>query len=74
MIVFGTRPEVIKLAPVILEALKRRDRIDLIVCSTGQHKEMLAQSLKSFGIKPDLELSLMRRISLDRDISCQPPS
>lgn len=61
MIVFGTRPEAIKLAPVILEALRRRDRIDLIVCSTGQHKEMLEQSLKSFGIKPDIELSLMRR-------------
>ena len=61
MVVLGTRPEAIKLAPVILEALQRKDRIDLTVCSTGQHKEMLEQALSAFEIKAGIELSLMRK-------------
>lgn len=60
MVVFGTRPEVIKLAPLIAEARRRSDAVQLIVCSTGQHREMLDQALAVFGIKPDVELALMQ--------------
>lgn len=55
---FGTRPEAIKLAPVILE-MRRDARFECLVCSTGQHKEMLDQVTRVFGIQPDLELSSM---------------
>jgi UDP-N-acetylglucosamine 2-epimerase (non-hydrolysing) len=57
--IFGTRPEVIKLAPVIHEAGQRED-IEIIVCSTGQHREMLDQALGVFGIEPDIALTVMR--------------
>lgn len=59
MVVFGTRPEVIKLAPVVAEARQRSDQIELVVCSTGQHREMLDQTLGVFGIQPDLDLAVM---------------
>ncbi len=58
MFLFGTRPEGIKLVPVILEA-KRRNA-DIVVCSTGQHKEMLDQVLDFFGVKVDYDLGLMK--------------
>lgn len=57
--VFGTRPEAIKMAPVV-KALENFPGIDSIVCSTGQHKEMLAPVLKLFDIVPDHELSVMQ--------------
>ncbi|QDT04041.1 UDP-N-acetylglucosamine 2-epimerase [Rubripirellula lacrimiformis] len=60
LIVFGTRPEAIKLCPVILECQKRPDQIAPIICSTGQHREMLAQVLGYFGITPDIDLGLMK--------------
>lgn len=60
MVVFGTRPEVIKLAPVVGEARKQADHIDLVVCSSGQHRHMLDQALSIFGITPDVELSVMQ--------------
>jgi UDP-N-acetylglucosamine 2-epimerase (non-hydrolysing) len=56
--VFGTRPEAIKMAPVV-KALEKSSGIESIVCSTGQHKEMLVPVLKLFDIKPDHELSVM---------------
>jgi UDP-N-acetylglucosamine 2-epimerase (non-hydrolysing) len=56
MVVLGTRPEVIKLAPVI-SALKAR--ADVIVCATGQHREMLVQALDAFGLQPDITLDTM---------------
>ncbi|RDJ98754.1 non-hydrolyzing UDP-N-acetylglucosamine 2-epimerase [Paraburkholderia lacunae] len=56
MIVMGTRPEVIKLAPVV-HAL--RAEVDTIVCASGQHKEMAAQALEFFGIEPDITLDTM---------------
>ena len=56
---FGTRPEAIKLAPVIL-ALKRESSIQCQVCVTGQHRQMLDQVLEVFEIKPDVDLNLMR--------------
>jgi UDP-N-acetylglucosamine 2-epimerase (non-hydrolysing) len=59
MVVFGTRPEVIKLAPVVVEA-RARAGVELLVCSTGQHRQMLDQALNCFGMRPDIELSLMR--------------
>lgn len=59
MVVFGTRPEVIKLAPVVAAARQRSDQIELVVCSTGQHREMLDQTLGVFGIRPDLDLAVM---------------
>lgn len=60
MVVFGTRPEVIKLAPVILEAQSRADEVELLVCSTGQHREMLDQAMAVFNIQADVDLELMR--------------
>ncbi|OIP97594.1 MAG: UDP-N-acetylglucosamine 2-epimerase [Syntrophobacteraceae bacterium CG2_30_61_12] len=58
-VVFGTRPEAIKLAPVIL-ALRRDPRISCQVCVTAQHREMLDQVLSVFAIRPDTDLNLMR--------------
>ena len=60
MIIMGTRPEVIKLAPVISEAQQHEDEIELLLCSTGQHREMLNQALSVFNIEPDIELDIMR--------------
>ena len=57
-VIFGTRPEAIKLAPVIL-ALKQEKDLDCQVCVTGQHREMLDQVLEMFGIAPDADLDLM---------------
>jgi UDP-N-acetylglucosamine 2-epimerase (non-hydrolysing) len=58
-IIFGTRPEAIKLAPVIRE-LRNDARITTNICITAQHREMLDQVLKVFNIKPDVDLNLMR--------------
>lgn len=58
MFVFGTRPEVSKLAPVIFEA-KKEPIIDTFIVSTGQHREMLDQMLNIFDIKPDVDLAIM---------------
>ena len=57
--VFGTRPEAIKVAPII-HAAQRRRTIEVISCSTGQHKEMLDQVTEYFGITPQVDLALMR--------------
>jgi UDP-N-acetylglucosamine 2-epimerase (non-hydrolysing) len=58
-IVFGTRPEAIKLCPVVL-AMKRNPAFDCNVCVTGQHREMLRQVLDVFGVEPDADLALMK--------------
>ncbi len=58
--VFGTRPEAIKMAPVVKELNKHPDRIRSIVCAVAQHREMLDQVLKVFAIEPDYDLDLMR--------------
>lgn len=60
MLVFGTRPEAIKMCPLIKE-LKRRDSIKVVVCVTGQHREMLDQVLRVFDVIPDFDLSIMRQ-------------
>lgn len=59
MTIYGTRPEAIKVAPVV-KALEADDRFQSVVVSTGQHKEMLEQVNKRFGIEPDHDLSLMK--------------
>jgi len=59
IVCLGTRPEVIKLAPVIMEL--RRRKFNVVVLSTGQHREMLMQAFKIFGIVPDINLSVMKR-------------
>lgn len=59
MLVFGTRPEAIKMCPLVNE-LKRRKGIETIVCVTGQHRQMLDQVLEAFSVKPDYDLSIMK--------------
>lgn len=59
MLVFGTRPEAIKMCPLVNE-LKARKSIETIVCVTGQHRQMLDQVLETFGVVPDYDLSIMK--------------
>lgn len=59
MVVFGTRPEAIKMCPVVNE-LKKRKELKTIVCVSGQHREMLDQVLSTFHVKPDYDLSIMK--------------
>ena len=59
MLVFGTRPEAIKMCPLVNE-LKTRKNIETIVCVTGQHRQMLDQVLDAFKVKPDYDLSIMK--------------
>lgn len=59
MVVFGTRPEAIKLAPVIKELKKKRHLLVPIICTTGQHREILDQVLTLFEIEPDYNLDVM---------------
>ncbi|WP_455102956.1 non-hydrolyzing UDP-N-acetylglucosamine 2-epimerase [Phocaeicola abscessus] len=61
MLVFGTRPEAIKVAPLIKEFQKYPNDFDVIVCVTGQHREMLDQVLHIFDIKPDYDLNIMKQ-------------
>lgn len=60
MLVFGTRPEAIKMCPLVKEFQKRNDEFETIVCVTGQHREMLDQVLEIFEIKPDYDLNIMK--------------
>lgn len=59
MLVFGTRPEAIKMCPLVNE-LKTRKNIKTIVCVTGQHRQMLDQVLETFSIVPNYDLSIMK--------------
>lgn len=59
MLVFGTRPEAIKMCPLVLE-LRSRKNIETLVCVTGQHRQMLDQVLEAFGVTPDYDLSIMK--------------
>ena len=61
MLVFGTRPEAIKMAPLVKEFQKHPDTFETIVCVTGQHREMLDQVLHIFDIKPDYDLNIMKQ-------------
>lgn len=59
MCVFGTRPEAIKICPLVLE-LKKRPNLDVVVCVTAQHRQMLDQVLSTFGVIPDYDLNIMK--------------
>ncbi|MCL1791222.1 MAG: UDP-N-acetylglucosamine 2-epimerase (non-hydrolyzing) [Peptococcaceae bacterium] len=65
MSVFGTRPEAIKMAPLV-QALKRLAHVESLVCVTGQHRDMLDQVLNIFSIRPDVDLNIMR---FDQDLT-----
>ena len=69
LLVFGTRPEAIKLAPLI-SILKNQPHCEVRVCVTGQHREMLDQALKIFNIQPDYDLNLMQSGQDLTDITC----
>jgi len=60
ILIFGTRPEAIKMAPVVRECLSRSTEIETVVCLTGQHREMLQQVTDYFGIEADIDLELMQ--------------
>lgn len=68
MLVFGTRPEAIKMCPLVNE-LKTRPGLETIVCVTGQHRQMLDQVLEAFGVKPDYDLSIMQEKQTLYDIT-----
>ena len=59
MLVFGTRPEAIKMCPLVQE-LKKRKSLQTVVCVTGQHRQMLDSVLKVFGVVPDYDLDIMK--------------
>ena len=61
MLVFGTRPEAIKMAPLVKEFQRRADEFVTIVCVTGQHRQMLDQVLRIFDITPDYDLNIMKQ-------------
>lgn len=60
MLVFGTRPEAIKMCPLVNELKRRKDRVETIVCVTGQHRQMLDQVLEAFDVEPDYDLTIMK--------------
>ena len=61
LVIFGTRPEAIKLCPLIVRLQKEREWIQSVVCVTGQHREMLDQFLETFGVRPDYDLDVMKK-------------
>lgn len=71
LLVFGTRPEAIKMAPVIQRLRERSDRFEAVVAVTGQHREMLDQVLALYGIRPDIDLDLMRHGQRPEEVLAQ---
>lgn len=69
MLVFGTRPEAIKMCPLVNE-LKSRKNIQTVVCVTGQHRQMLDQVLEAFHVMPDYDLSIMKDKQTLFDVTC----
>ncbi len=69
MLVFGTRPEAIKMCPVVNE-LKSRNQLQTLVCVTGQHRQMLDQVLAAFHVVPDYDLSIMKQRQTLFDVTC----
>ena len=70
MLVFGTRPEAIKMCPLVKE-LKSRPDVETIVCVTGQHREMLQQVLQAFQVEPDYDLKVMHQGQTLFDVTCR---
>lgn len=70
MLVFGTRPEAIKMCPLVNELKRKPDYFDVIVCVTGQHREMLDQVLKAFNVEPEYDLSIMKPGQSLFDVTC----
>lgn len=70
LIVFGTRPEGIKMCPLVNEMKQRSDDFAVKVCITGQHREMLNQVLETFDVQPDYNLNIMRSAQSLFDITC----
>ena len=68
MLVFGTRPEAIKMCPLVLE-LRRREDVSCIVCVTGQHRQMLDQVLDAFDVRPEYDLSIMKEAQTLFDVT-----
>ncbi|MCQ2051655.1 MAG: UDP-N-acetylglucosamine 2-epimerase (non-hydrolyzing) [Bacteroidaceae bacterium] len=71
MLVFGTRPEAIKMCPLVLEFRKYPEDFETVVCVTGQHREMLDQVLKIFEVKPDFDLNIMKQGQDLTDVTCR---
>jgi len=69
LLVFGTRPEAIKMCPLVNE-LKTRKGLKTLVCVTGQHRQMLDQVLKAFHVIPDYDLSIMKERQTLFDVTC----
>lgn len=67
---FGTRPEAIKMCPLVKVLLSRNEQFETKVCVTGQHREMLGQVLRAFDVTPDFNLSIMRQGQTLFDITC----
>jgi UDP-N-acetylglucosamine 2-epimerase len=59
LLVIGTRPEAIKMAPIALELYSRKDQFECVICLTGQHRELVDQALRAFELKPDFDLNVM---------------
>lgn len=70
LLVFGTRPEAIKMCPLIKELKSRPDEFEVRVCVTGQHREMLDQVLGTFGVTPDYDLAIMKPGQTLFDVTC----
>ncbi len=70
MVIFGTRPETIKMAPLVIE-MKKREEIETIVCVTAQHRQMLDQVLEAFEIVPDYDLDIMKANQTLTDITAR---
>jgi UDP-N-acetylglucosamine 2-epimerase (non-hydrolysing) len=71
MLVFGTRPEAVKMCPLILECQRRTERFDVVVCLTGQHADMLMPVLDCFQIKPHYNLEVMKEEQTLTDITVE---
>ena len=69
MTVFGTRPEAIKMAPLVKE-LESREEIESIVCITAQHRQMLDQVMSTFDIKANYDLNIMKQNQTLSEITC----
>ncbi len=69
--VIGTRPEVVKVAPVVLELQRQPDLFDTTVMTTGQHRHILDQMMATFGLTPDIDLDIMQANQTLTDITCR---